>query len=100
MADWLVKIDQSQTTAPNFPRSAEWWRGYLPTWFFEPEWWLKNREQWKAEVAVSDDRATVTIPAGDRRHATLMLTWLQGSSALQKYSFSCSAGQEGSPDGE
>jgi len=25
-------IDQADITAPKFPRSAEWWRGFMPAW--------------------------------------------------------------------
>lgn len=47
----MVVIEQAKINAPNFPRSQEWWRRFVPEW---------------ADVTVSED-GTVTV-AGCNRH--------------------------------
>lgn len=82
----VIEIDQAALNAPQFPRTAQWWTGFLPVWFREPQWWTMPEAQWRTgNIDVRADDHVVVVEACDARHAARMLEWLVQRSALRNY---------------
>lgn len=60
-------IDQSAITAPNFPRTVEWWCGFLPSWLTFPDDAEANPYQpWDMSTIEVDDRGRVLLTLSSR----------------------------------
>lgn len=83
---YTIEIDQSAITrAPDFPRSTEWWRRFLPVWFSEPRWWENSdADLTNGKVNVDEDSGVVVVEAQNRKHASSIVTYLR-TGVLARY---------------
>jgi hypothetical protein len=83
---YTVTIDQSAITAPNFPRSVNWWRGYLPIWFTHREDWKQNyADLVNDSITVDDSTRLVSVRVEDRHRADQIFRYLSSMSAFRRH---------------
>jgi hypothetical protein len=82
---YTITIDQSAITAPNFPRSLDWWRHYLPIWFTHPQWWTRNyADLVNDNVTVDEETGRVVIRA-ENRHRAGQILWFFSRHVIRKF---------------
>lgn len=82
-ASYPLVIDQADIMAPDFPRSAEWWRRFMPQWIS-----VDVREDGTVALDYSGVTPTEakrpTLTAAELRHGrTGMVRWLSRSALAQ-----------------
>ncbi|GGM77281.1 hypothetical protein GCM10012275_54930 [Longimycelium tulufanense] len=81
---YYIAINQKAVTANNFPRSAKWWRHFLPRWATRPRWWDTAREDDSvSRLHVDETTGVLTIRVNSHRQADTVRGYLLNCSALR-----------------